>query len=63
MKSVQVLPEENWPPRTLARPMEQPVISGTPDAPGDYKYGVRMLDADDRVLDDDDPYITVTSDL
>lgn len=41
------------------RSSEQPTITGTPHTLGDFKYGVRLRDAYEHVVDDDDPYITV----
>jgi hypothetical protein len=38
---------------------EQPSVTATPQALGDFKYGVRLRDAYGFVVDDDDPYITV----
>ncbi len=63
MQSVEVHPEEKRSPGRRVPSPEQPVISGAPDSPGDYKYGVRMLDAHGNLLDDEDPYITVISTL
>jgi hypothetical protein len=63
VQSVQVHPEQKGPPRRHVPSPEQPVISGAPDTPGDYKYGVRILDVYGDVLDDEDPYITVVSRL
>lgn len=42
-----------------ARMPEQPAIVGTPQTPGDYKYGVRLRDVFEQIVDDDDPFITV----
>lgn len=43
----------------LSRLFEQPSVTATPHTPGDFKYGVRLRDEYERVVDDDDPYITV----
>lgn len=63
MQSVEVRPEEKGLTQRHVPSPEQPVISAAPDTPGDYKYGVRMLDAHGHILDDEDPYITVVSAL
>ena len=41
----------------------QPTITAVPETPGDFKYGVRLRDMYDEIVDDDDPYITVLSRL
>jgi hypothetical protein len=50
-------------PEASRWPEQHPFVTGTPLNPGDFKYGVRIATQDDRILDDDDPYISVISRL